>query len=1417
MQRAARWHRPVAATTVLATVVLLGLGLQGVGPQGTAAAGTPSRAVGTAKKPAPAPAAPRPANGAGTANGIRHLCATARVGKARCLSLALTGVRTHKGVAPNDTPAGYGPTDLTEAYNLTSTGSSAETIGIVDAFDDVNAEADLAVYRQQYGLPACSTANGCFKKVAQDGSSNYPPPPPPGDDWTGEISLDLDMASAICPSCHIVLVEATDNSLDNLGASVNQAVAQGALFVSNSYGGSEDPSELASDTQYYKHQGVVITASSGDGGYGVEYPAASPWVTSVGGTSLVRDSSPRGWGETVWNNSYGAPGSGCSDYEPKPAFQTDTGCANRTVADVSADADPLTGVAVYDTANGNTGWGQYGGTSVASPVIAGVYALAGKPGASDFPNSYPYATPTGLNDVTEGNDGTCSPDYLCTAGTGYDGPTGLGTPNGTLSFAPPGPRGDIAGTVTDSASNQPIAGATVTAGDATATTAADGTYDLSVPTGSYDVTASAFGYGSATRSGVVVTDGNTTTADFALAPAPRVTLTGTVTDGSGHGWPLYAKITVNGTPLAPIYTSPFTGRYSVEVPASATYSLHVESQYTGYNPADVTVRVGRGDTHKDVALRVDKSSCSAAGYQTNYTGLGPVTFDDANAPPAGWTVSNTPDSVGGWEFDDPGARGNQTGGDGNFAIVDSDYLGIGNSQDTSLITPVIDLSAQSSPQIYFDTYYYGFFGQVGDIDVTTDGGATWKTVWEQTTDSVTGPQQVDISSVAANKSAVQIRFHFTATWGEYWELDNVFVGTASCVKTHGGLVVGRVVDANTNQGVNGATVASVEKPAQTTVSVATPNDKALGDGFYHLFSSLTGGHRFVASHGGYASQVKRVNVQTDYVTPARFTLGAGRLAVTPGAITQTVKMGRTATANLTLTNTGTAPANVKVTEQPGGFTLLGQHGVATGPAVARIKATLSLRARLPAGSAGAKAKPYGSAAPADAPWVNLPDYPTPILDDKAAAGDDGKVYVVGGTQAGLGPTAASNVYDPSTQAWSPIADLPTAVQEPGIGFINGKLIVATGVGADVVTNTQIYDPSSDAWSAGAAIPAAVWAPGSAVLNGRLYVVAGCGSGDCTAASKSAYAYDPSSDSWTQIADYPDAVAFLSCGGIDGQLVCAGGVDPNTSVGSTGTYTYDPGADSWTKDADLPAGLWASAYLAANGQLLVSGGAAPDGTITNEGYAFDPVANAWSDLPASNNSVYRGAGACGFDKLGGSTGGFSGSAVSEQLPGYTDCGGNADVGWLSEDPTQATVAPGQSVTITVTLDASDLSVVSQPGTYTARLGFTTDTPYTVAPVPVTMNATPPATWGKVTGTVNALDCTGNPTPLPGATVEVDSFAQSFTLKTDKSGGYGLWLDVRNNPLTMIVAKDGYKPQTRQVRIARGTTTTVNYSLQPASGC
>jgi subtilase family serine protease len=367
------------------------------------------------------PALPLAGAGAITAVHTRAVCPHRDdPSRVYCESIARTDL-------PSQSPSGYAPSDLQSAYNLPSTtDGTGQTITIVDAYDDPNAESDLFVYRNEFGLPVCSTLNGCFKKLNQEGKKK--PLPPPDADWSIEISLDLDMVSAGCPNCKITLIEGTANTWRDVGVAENEAVKLGAQIISNSYGGSG----RGANPHDWDHPGVMILAAGGDSGYYGHHdqqPADYPTVVAVGGTSLVRGGSSRGWTETVWSGT----GSGCTKLK-KPSWQTDSGCKYRTANDIAAVADPDTGVAVYDSYQ-QSGWMQIGGTSVSTPLNAAVFALAGNASKLDAAESfYQPANQQYLYDITSGANGACKPLYLCTGEAGYDGPTGWGTPNGIGAY-----------------------------------------------------------------------------------------------------------------------------------------------------------------------------------------------------------------------------------------------------------------------------------------------------------------------------------------------------------------------------------------------------------------------------------------------------------------------------------------------------------------------------------------------------------------------------------------------------------------------------------------------------------------------------------------------------------------------------------------------------------------------------------------------------------------------------------------------------------------------------------------------------------------------------------------------------------------------------------------------------------------------
>jgi len=362
----------------------------------------------------------------------RVCAAVAAKGEATCFAQKLVNA---KGVAPalSSPPAtGLTPAQVRAAYGLGGTTGAGRTVAIVDAYGYPNLERDLGVYRSKFGLPACTTANGCLKIINQNGGTT---PPRANTGWAQEQALDVDAVSATCPDCKIVVVQANSASFADLGTATNRAAAQvGVVAISNSYGGGDAP-----DSTYgapYNHPGIAVTASTGDSGYqGGSFPASSTYVTAVGGTSLTMSGTTR-VSETVWSGA----GSGCSTVNTALAAAStfNTGCAKRAIADVSAAADPSKGgLAVYYPTNSKSStWGQFGGTSESAPIIASVYALAGHtgPGQGGYPNSTPYAHPGSLHDITAGSNGTCPTTQWCNARALWDGPTGLGTPNGTGAF-----------------------------------------------------------------------------------------------------------------------------------------------------------------------------------------------------------------------------------------------------------------------------------------------------------------------------------------------------------------------------------------------------------------------------------------------------------------------------------------------------------------------------------------------------------------------------------------------------------------------------------------------------------------------------------------------------------------------------------------------------------------------------------------------------------------------------------------------------------------------------------------------------------------------------------------------------------------------------------------------------------------------
>jgi hypothetical protein len=639
---------------------------------------------------------------------------------------------------PQEGCYGLRPSDLHSGYQLPTESAIPQTVAIVDAYDDPTIESDLQTYDTAFGLPACTKASGCFKKVNQEGNAS--PLPATEGGWAGEISLDVETTHAICPNCRIILVEANDAFSPNLEAAENTAARLGATEISNSWGGPEE----ATDTAAFNHPGVVIAAATGDFGYlnwdsgfaeligHPDYPATSPHVVAVGGTRLHLNSESKWTGESVWNDgststltrSFGAGGGGCSEHFTAPSWQqsvadwTEVGCATRRAsADVAADADPYTGVAVYDSTPEEPGepapgWMPIGGTSLASPIIASVFALAGGSGGVNYPAETLYShlgSATMLRDVTAGSNGKCTKPFhehsgesgcttteeaeqcakklICLAGTGYDGPSGVGTPNGVGAFTPPPPTvtaveptsGNIGGNRSVKITGTDLLGASkVKFGAAEAT-------EVNVVSAS-EVKVKSPPHAAETVDVTVITPGGTsatTLADhytYVTPPPPTVTVVspsgGTIVGGN--------TVKITGTSLEDASRVEFGGTSGTEVHEISAGEITVKAPPHAAETVDVTVTTPGGT-----------SATTLADHYTYVTPPPPTVT--AVAPLEGSTAGGTAVKVTGTNLENASA------------------VAFGESAGSEIhVTSATELTVKSPPHA----------AETVDVTVTTPGGTS---------------------------------------------------------------------------------------------------------------------------------------------------------------------------------------------------------------------------------------------------------------------------------------------------------------------------------------------------------------------------------------------------------------------------------------------------------------------------------------------------------------------------------------------------------------------------------------------------------------------------------------------------------------------------------------------------------------------
>ncbi len=840
-----------------------------------------------------------------------------------------------------------------------------------------------------------------------------------------------------------------------------------------------------------------------------------------------------------------------------------------------------------------------------------------------------------------------------------------------------GASGALEGDVTSEGA--PVAGATVTAGASTTTTDAAGHYQfLTLPVGSYDVTASGFGYVSSTATGVSVTDGATTVQDFALEAAPSILIVGTVRDGSGQGWPLYASLVLSGPagfPETTVYSDPLTGYYSVDLLAGATYDFAVTSLVPGYAPGGGPLTVAVPGVSSPAATVANWTlaaapTCTAPGFGPGAF-VGPLALSegfDAGVIPAGWSVETT--SGVSWKVytgGDPcfNFEGNRTGGSGPYAIVNSGCESQFTTDDTFLVTPSMDLSGRTSAALQWANDYIidEFLPSVASVDVSGDGGATWTTVFRQE-GALPGPgnQIVDIS-FAAGQPSVVARFHYLGFFSRWWQVDDVKVGSFVCGVTPGGLVVGTISDRNTGAGLTGAIVENLSDGGSTT-SYATPGDS----GFYSLFAGDGGSQSFEASYPAYEPQTRSVTVVPNSTTRLDFSLAAGLLNAAPRPLQAFVAPGTQQDLTLTLTNTGTGAGSFQIQEV----------GVAPEPA----------------GFAGFADPAKRHAAQRRIPFERMDDPDHSDLPLPPGAPTDAPAFALGnagdvvssfpnGLEWGFGL-----VYDTSVdRLW--IAN----TYYPDFGY-NGDGLEHQYLpdGTDTGETIDIHD-TGGIWQA------------DGTYNGRTGMLwqVNVGGNTCLfemdpitkvvtgnticgpwTTSQKGVAYDYATDTY-YVGGNNDAVVYHIDGA--GNLLDSAYV----GLGITG-LAYNPTSrhlfvatefgsfwDIWVLDA-------ADAYAVLGGFQVTSGGVPVLGG-ERFGHEADCQGHLWINTRDSQ-IVYE------FES------GETGWCVN-------------DIPWLSEDPEEGSVASGGAQPVTVTFNSTGLL----PGLRQGSLIFATDTPLTVAPVPV----------------------------------------------------------------------------------------------------
>ncbi len=1312
----------------------------------------------------------------------------------RPISLFQQPLASTRGLNPSQAPppslTDLSPLQIARAYNYPDITNPDNGRGVNVAI--LTAESpglaglsDPHDFWASYGLP-----NHTINVIPIDGDNGSA-------QGMGETLLDVEYSGAMGPGiienvyvANDVLFSTFTDMYNRFVSDTNPNGTAKNQIMTTSWGRPETavPSINITDNQIFEQaaaEGISMFAAAGDSGSGdgtgqddvANFPSSSPYITAANGTQLSIESLAGDYGsEVVWNdaNCFGngpaATGGAISQLFDKPVWQAGPGVPTDVTKRMNSDMAATASCSKPMLTLQGGQWLASAGTSAVAPQFAGMFAIAvaengGEPLGQSNELIYADANShyaSDFHDVTEGSNGAFQ------AGPNWDHPTGWGSPNvqNLLShIGVQGPRGTFAGTVTDEASGKPIVGAIVTMKNNgqiyKAKTRDDGTYTRLLPVGSFNVKVTDFGYKSGVAT-VSISNGQTTTQNFSLTIAPTATLSGTVTDGSGHGYGLYAEIkaSVIGVGLvATAWTNPATGRYSIQLPEGHDYELIVAAAFDGYNTASTTVTLSK-NKNANFSLKVI-NACTAPGYA--FSALG-EDFNENNFPPNGWQVTNPVAGAVMWQPSSTESNHNENYTDGTGDAADADSgdspQPFGEPFDTALVTPPIPVtSLHGAAVLRYKANAQLFGGDALDLDISEDGGTTWNTIEHWTTlhhgslFSKPGVKvSVDLEPYLPSSGIFKLRWRYynLNNGGQHWyaQIDDVVLG--SCMPIPGGLITGQVTDANTGDGIVGARVENDKNVGTNTI--VNPADANLLKGTYMFFS--TGGDRVLTvSDNGYPAVTASIAVKNNKVIKKNFSLKAAQFEITKSALTARVMVNNTATVSLALKNTGSSRGQFHVfpidaPPPPTGADAMPVRRVKTVHPVWMNKSFYWIRAH---------ARPKGSNSlstivPAlDALHSSLQtvsDYPIAIADNAASVDvETGKIYSIAGSNNENSTQAASYIYDPNVNAWSPIANIPAGREAPIAEFIGGKLYVTDGSAKSPLTifphaaaELDIYDPTTDTWNKGAPIPVAGYGAASVVLNGKLYVVGGISPGSGLAHPTKylnlVQVYNPTTNTWQLAAPYPHPANFLACGTIEGKIYCAGGGGLGGALYADG-YVYDPHTNQWSpiENMNIPGGVLGSVYAVANGELLMAGGFLDNGDVTNQVEAYDPITDNWSALPNLEEPVARAGGVCDGDSLYSIGGTLSitppvFTSKVQKLQGYA-CSG-IGISWLTVSPTTGTVNSGAQAIMTATFDGTGQKEFTTSKAY-LRIGG--NTPYGNLIVPLTVTWMPQPVDLELAGEAN----------------------------------------------------------------------------------